>query len=68
MLRWVNNELYAHEEFMELYEVSTIEATSSVDCLLRLNISLTKVRSQCYDGAKNVSGLRRGVATVIQAE
>ena len=72
MLRWVDNELQVHEEFIGLYEVSTIEATSLVaavkDCLLRLNISLTKVRGQRYDGASNMSGLRRGVATVIQAE
>ena len=71
MLRWVNNELQVHVEFMGLYKVSTIEATSLVAavkvCLLRLNISLT-VRGQCYDGASNMSGLRRGVATVIPAE
>lgn len=72
MLRWVDNELQVHEEFIGLYEVSTIEASSLVavikDCLLRLNISLAKVRGQCYDGASNMSGLRHGVATIIQAE
>ena len=64
MLQWVDNELQVHEEFMGLYEVSTIEATFLVaavkNCLLGLNISLTKVRGQCYDGASNMSGLRQG--------
>jgi len=67
VLRWVDDELQ-----IGLYEVSTIESSSLVtaikDCLLRLNISLTKVRGQCYDGASNMSGIRQGVATVIQAE
>ncbi len=38
------------------------------DCLLRLNISLTKVRGQCYDGASNMSGLRKGVAILLSRQ
>ena len=72
MLRWVDETLTVHEEFIGLYEVETIEAKTLVsilkDCLLRLNISLSKVRGQCFDGASNMTGVRRGVATVIQAE
>ncbi len=36
------------------------------DCLLRLNLSLNKVRGQCYDGASNMSGIRNGVAKKIR--
>ena len=72
MLRWVDETLTVHEEFIGLYEVETIEAKTLVsilkDCLLRLNIPLSKVRGQCFDGASNMTGVRRGVATVIQAE
>ena len=72
MLRWVDDQLEVHEEFVGLHQVANIEATTLVavikDCLLRLNISLTKVRGQCYDGASNLTGARCGVATLIQAE
>ncbi len=68
----MDDELQPHEEFIGLYEVATIEASSIVavvkDCLLRLNLSLTKVRGQCYDGASNMTGIRRGVATILQEE
>ena len=71
-LRWVDDELLVHEEFIGLYDVASIEATSLVrvikDTLLRLNLSLTKIRGQCYDGASNMSGIRNGVAKRIQDE
>ena len=68
----MNDELQPHEEFIGLYEVATIEVLSIVavvkDCLLHLNISIAKVRGQCYDGASNMTGVRRGVATLLQRE
>ena len=33
-----------------------------------LNLPLSKVRGQCYDGASNMSGVRNGVATQICKE
>ena len=72
MLRWVEDQLEVHEEFVGLHQVLNIEATTLVavvkDCLLRLNVSLVKVRGQCYNGASNMTGARCGVATLIQAE
>ncbi len=69
VLRWVDNQLEVHEEFLGLYEVENIESKSLVrvvkDCLLRHNISITKMRGQCYDGASNMTGSRNGVSTVI---
>ena len=35
------------------------------DVLLRLNLSITKARGQCYDGAAAMSGCRSGVAKRI---
>ena len=62
----MDNELVAHEDFIGLYEVASIEASSLVavvkDTLLRLNLSLDRARGQCYDGASNMSGCRSGVA------
>ena len=33
-----------------------------------LNLSLSDVRGQCYDGASNMSGKHRGAAALIQQE
>ena len=68
-LRWVDNGLEAHEEFIGLYEVANTESSTVLavirDVLLRLNISFTKLRGQCYDGASAMAGIRTGVATQI---
>ncbi len=37
------------------------------DVLLRVNVSITKLRGQCYDGASSMSG-SRGVAIQLQKE
>ena len=71
-MRWVDEELLVHEEFIGLYEVPSIEASTLVgvvkDSLLRLNLSLAKARGQCYDGASNMTGVGNGVAKQIQDE
>ena len=36
--------------------------------MIRLNIPLSNCRGQCYDGASNMTGIKRGVATQIQSE
>ena len=38
------------------------------DTLAKMNISINKLRGQCYDGASSVSGPRSGVATQILQE
>ena len=72
VLRWVDEELVVHEDFVGLHEVPCIQASTLVhvvkDTLLRLNLTLTKARGQCYDGASNMSGVRNGVAKQIQDE
>ena len=42
----------------------TIMATI-MDALTRLNLPISKLRGQCYDGASSVSRIRNGVATKI---
>ena len=72
VLRWVDDGLLVHEDFIGLYEVPCIEVSTLVhvakDTLLRLNLTLTKARGQCYDGASNMTGVRNGVAKQIQDE
>ena len=54
--------LEAHEEFVGLYVVESTQATvlHSV-VLVRLSLSFTKLRGQCYDGAASISGARIGI-------
>ena len=57
---------------VNVYKVKSIEAPHLVcvikDTLLRLNLSISKVRGQCYDGASNMQGIRNRVAKLIQDE
>jgi hypothetical protein len=68
-LRWVADDLQVHEDFLGLYHVDSIDAatlTSVItDLFLRLNLSVGKLRGQCYDGASAMSGTRSGVAKRI---
>ena len=72
VFRWVDNTLCVHENFTGLYSLHTIEASSIVsavrDTLAHLNLPISKARGQCYNSASNMSGLRNGVATQIQAD
>lgn len=68
-LRWVNEHFEACENFVGLYEVVSIEAEKNFaaikDVLLRLNLAISKVRGQCYDGASAISGMKSGVVKKI---
>lgn len=65
----VSDDLQVHEEFLGLYHAESIDAAtlSSIiqDLFIRLNISLNKLRGQCYDGASSMAGSRSGVAKRI---
>ena len=68
--RWVSDDLVAHEDFVGLYGIENTEAKTLVnmilDVLTRLNLSIKKLRGQCYDGASAMSGPRSGVAKQIR--
>ena len=72
VLRSVDDNLLVHENFIGLHEVSSIQSAVLVaiikDTLLRLNLSISRVRGQCYDGASNMAGIRNGVAKKIRDE
>ena len=67
--RWVSDDLIAHEEFVRPYGIVNTEAQTLVNIILyvltRLNLSIKKLRDQCYDGASAMSGPCSGVAKEI---
>ena len=72
VLRWVSEDLEVNEEFLGLYHVRSIDAATltiaAKDTLCRMNLPLSKLRGQCYDGASAMSGAKSGVAKRIQEE
>ena len=70
--RWMDSSLESHEEFIGVYQVASTAASSLVatvrDVLQRVNVSITKLRGQCYDGASYMSESWGGVATQLQQE
>ena len=70
--RWIDRSLKAHEDFMGLYQVGSTQAPALLqvikDFLLRYNLSISKLRGQCYDGAASMCGSRNGVATQMLKE
>ena len=69
MIRWVSDDLHSNEEFLGLYQLPNIEASTLTSMIkIHFNLSLSKARGQCYDGASNMSGKRTGVARNISEE
>lgn len=73
-LRYVDEDLTTHEEFIGIYymDSTTAENITRVirDILLRLLLQISNCRGQCYDGAgsMHMAGCRTGVATTIQQQ
>ena len=68
-LLYVDDSLEVHGEHLRLYSLESTSADVLVtviqDTLLRMNLAISNCRGQCYDGSKNMSGSRSGVATRI---
>ncbi|KAL5517004.1 hypothetical protein EMCRGX_G002468 [Ephydatia muelleri] len=62
VFRTVDDKLIVNEEFIGLYSVDSFTAdvlTAVIkDVMLRLNLAITKLRGQCYDGCSTMSGSR----------
>lgn len=69
VIRHVDSDLNVQKQFIGLCMVPLIDAATLtsviLDTLVRKNISLSKCRGQCYDGASNMSGAKKGVAANI---
>ena len=70
--RQVDKDFDTHEDFIGIDSVDNIKTDSLVtvikDVLIRLNIPLSNTRGQCYDGAKNMCGIKNGVSNKILSE
>ena len=66
VFRTVGENLSVNEKFLGLYSVDSITAdvlTAVIkDIMLRLNLSISKLHGQCYDGCSTMSGSRSGTA------
>ena len=66
----MNMQFEAHEEFVELHKVDQTDYDTVVvvlkDTLLRMNLKIEDCRDQCYDGAANITGPKKGVATQLR--
>ena len=54
-IRWVDDQLQPHEDFIGLYQLDETNAdfiTRTIkDTLIRLELTLSRCRGKCYDGA-----------------
>ena len=70
--RWVDSELEVHEDFAGLRDVKNTNAETlsaePKDALVRLHLSPSKMRGQCYDGAGCMAGVKSGVAARLSRE
>ena len=71
-IRWVSKSYEINEDFIGLVHVPNITAsvlTEAIkDVLIHCSLPLVQCRGQAYDGAANMMGHLRGVATQIQSE
>lgn len=71
-IRYVDEDLQPHEEFVGFYAVEgtkgSMLAACIKDCLIRLQLSLENLRGQTYDGASNMSGQYNGCQAIIARE
>jgi len=69
-LRYLESDLNISEKFLGMYKVSSTTGETLtqviIDVLTRCNLSVDKLRGQCYDGASNMSGTFTGVQARIQ--
>ena len=69
-LRYVDTDLLVHEDFIGLYEATSTTGENLAriisDVLLRLNLPISGLRGQAYDGAANMAGKYSGAQAVIQ--
>jgi hypothetical protein len=69
-LRYLTEDMKPAEVFVGLYEVSSTTGENLCDVLLdvlkRLDLPLARLRSQCYDGASNMSGGFHGLQSRVK--
>ncbi len=68
VIRWIKD-IEVYEEFLGLHSLPSIDSNTIVsmikDVLIRINLSINKLRGQYYDGASAMKGHRNVVAKQI---
>ena len=71
-IRWVDPFCVIHEDALELTALTKTDSETIANAikkfLLQYQLPISKCRCQAYDGASNMSGIIKGVATRIQNE
>ena len=71
-IRWVNKSYEISEDPVGLFCLNNTSADAICDAikdiLIRCSLPLSLCRGQAYDGASNMQGCRKGVATLIKRE
>ncbi|XP_076343198.1 zinc finger MYM-type protein 1-like [Tachypleus tridentatus] len=74
-IRWIDDNLEPHEDFIGFYEIPTIKADTIVlaikDAIIRMNLTLANCRGQCYDKICKLikfSPKRQGLLEKIKAD
>ena len=69
-VRWVDEALNSHEDFLGYYEIPNIRSDTIIsamkDAFTRFNLQFSDLRGQTYDGASNMLGKKSGVAAQIK--
>ncbi len=64
-IRWVDSHYTIHEDTLGLIQLENTEASTLYsairDILIHCSLPITQCRSQAFDGASNMSGVRNGV-------
>ena len=68
--RWFYKCFDTHEGFIGIYNVDNVDTLVTVikDTLIRFNIPLSNASGLCYDGAKNMCGIKNEVFNKFFAE
>lgn len=71
-IRWVSKKYEVHEDILGVKELPNTKAATIRhevnDILVRCSLSITQCRSQAYDGASNMSGIRNGLQVLFKKE
>lgn len=71
-VRWVDNEYQIHEASLGLFQPPDTKAVTLFaglkDMLLRCSLPFSQCVGQAYDGASNMSGVRKGVQALVKKE
>ena len=71
-VRWVDEDLHSHKDFIGLYEMEKTDATTMVnvikDIFLRLGSNKAKLCGHCYDGCRTMMEKKKGVTTLVKQD